>query len=136
MKKKIIGMVLIASITVSGAYGAGKSEGYSVSNEQRKIKRALLSLELPKDQQDRLYRAEKTLDNELDAISDDAKISSSTKLSTYFEPRAFNRNGFSNMIDDRQEKSKRAFLTYVDQLYVILGANQLAEFRKALRSQE
>lgn len=136
MKRKILGALLIASMAVSSVYGAGKSEGYSVSNEQRKIKRALLSLELPKDQQDRLYKAEKTLDNELDAISDESKRSSNTKLSTYFEPRAFDRNGFSSMVDDRQERSKRAFLTYVDQLYVILNATQLGEFRKALKTQE
>ncbi len=136
MKTKILGAVLILSMAICSVQAAGKNDAYSLSDEQRKIKRALMSLDLQKSQQDRLYSSEKSLENEFDTIAANAKNSQNSKLSTYFEPNAFNKTGFMRMFDERQEKSKQALLRYVDSIYVILNPNQLAEFRKALKTQE
>lgn len=136
MKTKILSICLISLMAMSSLQAAQKSNGYSLNDEQRKIKRALMSLNLQKNQQDGLYNAETALENELDTITQNAKNSPDSKLSTYFEPNSFNRTGFFNMIDNRQEKSKQALQRYVDSLYRILDNNQLAEFRRVLKSQE
>lgn len=122
----------IGMATVLLAVSLNAATCNSMSGEKRKIKRALMSLDLTKNQQDSLYKAENILDSDLENIERRAKNNKNDQLYTFFNPNRFDKNAFEKSLDNKQYQSKKAIFKYIDSLYMILTPSQLKEFRSKL----
>jgi len=93
-------------------------------NEISTVKKAILTLELNKDQKSKIIILEETLKEQIQDIRSEMKKRDDAKLSTLFNDSGFMRKEFMNIAATENTKISDVIAVYFEKLYAMLDKEQ------------
>jgi len=122
MHKWLVFIVLVVMGTGS-LYAKGGGACIPI-NEIRTVKKAILTLDLNKDQKSKITMLEETLKEQIINIRSGIKRGEGGKLSALFDDSGFKRKAFIEIASGQNNKTSEVIATYFEKLYALLNPKQ------------
>lgn len=128
MRKWILA-VMVAVLSMGPLYARGGGACIPI-NEIRTVKKAILTLDLSKDQKLQIATLEETLKEQITDIRSSMKKGEDGKLSALFDDAGFKRKKFMEIAAVQNNKTSEAIAVYFEKLYAVLTKKQQQELIK------
>ncbi len=125
MRKWILA-VMVAVLSMGPLYARGGGACIPI-NEIRTVKKAILTLNLSKDQKSQLTALEETLKEQITDIRSGMKKEEGGKLSALFDDAGFKRKEFMDIASVQNNKTSKVIAVYFEKLYAMLSRKQQQE---------
>ncbi len=123
MMRKIFMMLMLLMIGTGSLYA--KRGGVCLPlDEVRTVKKAILTLNLSKDQKSKIVTLEETLKEQMSDVRSGMKKGEAGKLSSLFGDSGFKRQEFMTMTSVQNQKTSELIAVYFEKLYALLDAKQ------------